>query len=152
MRGDDPGIVVMDPVPNTTERLVDANIVAATLAVSPDDQSLVYLRNDGDSKKIHIDIYDLETRNIQTLASFDRGILANPVNWTADGKRILVGARLTDSDSTGLWSIAIDDPSDRVFIEIPDMFNSTIVLSPDGQHYAYQGGTRRADLFFIKNE
>ena len=152
MRGDDPGIVVMDPVPNTTERLVDANIVAATLAVSPDDQSLVYLRNDSDSKKIHIDIYDLETRNIQTLASFDRGILANPVNWTADGKRILVGARLTDSDSTGLWSIAIDDPSDRVFIEIPDMFNSTIVLSPDGQHYAYQGGTRRADLFFIKNE
>ena len=151
MRFQNPGIVSMDPVSNQTTRLINGQVVAGSTCISPDDQFLAYMQNDREKGITEIKILDLSNNQTRTLTAAESGILSNPLVWSADGKRLLVGVNM-GSEKKGLWSVSVADPANVAFIPLQEAHNSTVVVSPNGQHIAYQGGTRRAEMFYLKTE
>jgi Tol biopolymer transport system component len=147
MRWGEPGIVSIEPGTNKKVRLVDGPVVPSSTCISPDDRYLAFLRQNNSTGKTNIEILDLETKKLRVLVSHDRGVLKNPLVWTADGRRLIVAVNDPDNNN-GLWSIDVKNPQEPSFINIPEIVNQTLVVSSNGQNFAYQAGNGIDDLYF----
>ncbi|MFK2818721.1 hypothetical protein U0L90_01230 [Flavobacteriaceae sp. LMIT009] len=149
MRWQSPGVVEFDTKTGDSKTIFEGEVIPTSLTVSPNDDRLAYLQNDPLTKTTKLKVYDLTSKEVQTVIEQKWGILNSPVRWTAEGEKILVGVTLSN-DKSGLWSIDTFKNSEPVFINLPEAIHNALVVSPNGQHVAFQSGTSPANYYFLE--
>ena len=144
-----PKIVAIDTRTGEHKIVTETQRIPASIEVSPDGDEIAYLTLrdvDGFSSIEAVNLFTGETRIIRREPA-DR--LGQPLAWSADGDRILVGVRL-EGDAQSLWSLSADGNGDPVHIDLPGVFGNYLSVNPDGEHIAFQSGIKLGSLRILE--
>lgn len=148
MRFQNPRVVVFGTSSGASSTVFEGKIIPSSLAVSPKDDKLAYLKNDS-LGKLKLEVFDLKTDKSEVVTMREEGELNLPLTWTSDGKTILVGVTLPNKE-VGLWAIDLNQELTPSFINLPEALNTTLITSQNGRYLALQSGKAISDYYFLK--
>ncbi|HEX9631941.1 MAG TPA: hypothetical protein VGA02_05700 [Gemmatimonadales bacterium] len=147
------GVFVRDLATDREQRIADERAVTRSLGVSPDGRHLaLVLRRDADrvSKVVVMSIDGGPMREIAREAHpmhFEDNDFGS-VNWTPDGRHVLVMRGSWEGDSTHAM-VAIPVGGGAITQVMRANGQRTHVLHPDGRRIAYSGGAHRDELWVL---
>ena len=149
MRFDHPRIVEFDIETGKKRTIFEGTSIPASVAISSDDNTLAFLQNNPETKKIQLKTLNLHSRTLRTLRIPNKGRLSAPVSWNPNGAGIFVGVS-SSREEKGLWHIDLNALRDPIFIKLPDVQAPALLASPNGKHLAFQSGDSNGNLYFLE--
>lgn len=149
IRFGNPSIVEFDLITGEKKTVFEGNSVPASVAISPDDNTLAFLQNNPETRELELKTLDIGTGISQTINIRVKGRLSSPVSWNPDGTGLFAGVSFSRKDR-GLWHISLKEEIEPVFIDLPQVQAPALLISPDGNHLGFQSGEAKGNLYFLE--
>jgi Tol biopolymer transport system component len=149
-RWEDPGVMSFDTYSGEASEILKGNVIPTSTSIAPNDNEMAYLRDNVDIGTTTLEVINLSTMTIKTIITDKLRKLRPPVVWMENGKQLVTGVALSP-EKKGLWSVELEDPHNRFFIDLPEVFGrAALRINAAGGHFAFQMGKGTGDLFFIE--
>lgn len=142
------GIVSYETRTGKPTTVYQGAVVHTSTAIAPKTKKLAFLSNNRNENSTVLKVMDLNTNEIETVATTATGILRPPLAWLP-GDKLMTGVALSE-EKKGLWIIPVNNATKKVFVDLPGAWGTaTIRINPTDEKIAFQMGQGTGELFFI---